>query len=71
LQLAVKIHGFILQFMFANSAATARIPSWFEFIRHPRRSPPEQLKPVRPGKIERMNGEQLALLDRVLGSGLL
>jgi hypothetical protein len=28
--------------------------------------PPEQLKPVRHGKIERMNGEQLALLDRVL-----
>jgi hypothetical protein len=28
--------------------------------------PPEPLKPVRHGKIERMNGEQLALLDRVL-----
>jgi hypothetical protein len=28
--------------------------------------PPEQLKPVRHEKIERMNGEQLALLDRVL-----
>jgi hypothetical protein len=28
--------------------------------------PPEQLKPVLHEKIERMNGEQLALLDRVL-----
>jgi hypothetical protein len=28
--------------------------------------PPEPLKPVRPEKIERMNGEQLALPDRVL-----
>jgi hypothetical protein len=28
--------------------------------------PPEQTKPVRHEKIERMNGEQLALLDRVL-----
>ena len=28
--------------------------------------PPEPRKPVRHGKIERMNGEQLALLDRVL-----
>jgi hypothetical protein len=28
--------------------------------------PPEQLKPVRHEKIERMNGEQLALPDRVL-----
>ena len=28
--------------------------------------PPEQVKPVRHEKIERMNGEQLALLDRVL-----
>lgn len=28
--------------------------------------PPEQLKPVLHEKIERMNAEQLALLDRVL-----
>ena len=28
--------------------------------------PPEPLQPVRHWKIERMNGEQLALLDRVL-----
>jgi len=28
--------------------------------------PPEQLKPVRHVKIGRMNGKQLALLDRVL-----
>jgi len=28
--------------------------------------PPEQLKPVLHEKIERMTGEQLALLDRVL-----
>ncbi len=28
--------------------------------------PPEELKPVLHEKIERMNGEQLALLDRVL-----
>ncbi len=28
--------------------------------------PPEQLKPVLHEKIERMNGEQLVLLDRVL-----
>ena len=28
--------------------------------------PPEQLKPVLHEKIERMNGEELALLDRVL-----
>ena len=28
--------------------------------------PPEQLQPVRHEKIELMNGEQLALLDRVL-----
>jgi hypothetical protein len=28
--------------------------------------PPEPLQPVRHGKIERMNGEPLALLDRVL-----
>jgi hypothetical protein len=28
--------------------------------------PPEQLKPVRHEKIERMNGEQFTLLDRVL-----
>jgi hypothetical protein len=28
--------------------------------------PPERLKPVLHEKIERMNGEQLALLDRVL-----
>lgn len=28
--------------------------------------PPEQLKPALHEKIERMNGEQLALLDRVL-----
>ena len=28
--------------------------------------PPEKLKPILHEKIERMNGEQLALLDRVL-----
>src|ERR1035437_9709674 len=32
---AVKIHRFILQFMFANSAAAARIPSEFELFRRP------------------------------------
>jgi hypothetical protein len=31
---AMKIYRFILQFMFANSAAAARIPSGFEFIRN-------------------------------------
>jgi len=31
---AVKIHWFIMQFIFANSTAAARIPSGFEFIRN-------------------------------------
>ena len=33
---AMKIHRFILQFMFANSAAATRISSGFEFIQRPR-----------------------------------
>jgi hypothetical protein len=36
LRISMKIQGFIFQFIFANFATAARIPSWFEFIRRPR-----------------------------------